>query len=452
MDRIRKWLRQVPIPAAFVICGMAALLSALSLTRATIWFAQKNKGEIAANYAEAELLGREQQPDSSRADLQLIPSTEIPQEDARKDSQGSSDVPGEKESPAQVVPSESRQEAVLYVLSPNAEVLLPEEDRERYRFYDNLDNTAAILWYSLCLCLASLVFYLWKIKKPLRILNRAAEKISDNDLSFHIDYTGRDELGRLCQAFESMRQELAENNRRMWNSAEERKRLNAAFAHDLRTPLTVLQGHTDLLLDTLDDGRNADPEMLASVRAISNQVSRMNSYLDAMSSLRRLEDYEPCLKTVSSEALTELLEETAASLFSGEKKDSAGSIRTTVLSEICGKELWMDKEAFSRIYENLLSNAARYARENIGIRLYREQDFVVLEVADDGRGFTVKDLRNASAPYYRGERSEPASSSHFGLGLYICSLLAEKLGGGIQLSNGGDGGAKVTVRIKICEI
>lgn len=55
MDRIKKWLHQIPIPAAFVICGMAALLCALSLTRATMWFAQKNKGEIAESYMEPEV-------------------------------------------------------------------------------------------------------------------------------------------------------------------------------------------------------------------------------------------------------------------------------------------------------------------------------------------------------------------------------------------------------------
>ena len=163
--------------------------------------------------------------------------------------------------------------------------------------------------------------------------------------------------------------------------------------------------------------------------------------------MRRLEDYEPCLRTISAESLSELLEDTAASLFPGEKAPAAEGIKASVHFEIRETGLWMDREAFSRIYENLLSNAARYARASICIRLYREQDFVVLEVSDDGRGFTAKDLRNAAAPYYKGERSRPASSSHYGLGLYICSLLAGKLGGGIQLANGENGGAKVTVRL-----
>lgn len=62
MDRIKKKLRQIPIPAAFVLCGMAALLCALSLTRATMWFAQKNKGEIAAGYVELAAIPSKEAP------------------------------------------------------------------------------------------------------------------------------------------------------------------------------------------------------------------------------------------------------------------------------------------------------------------------------------------------------------------------------------------------------
>ena len=442
MDRIKKKLRQIPIPAAFVLCGMAALLCALSLTRATMWFAQKNKGEIAAGYAEAEVTTpsmeaipeQEQQPNFVMLEPEPGPSREaLPKEEASTQS-------GQQE---------QEQEILMYIMPANIPVALPEEEKKKYDFYENLDNMAAILWYSLCLCLFSLVFYLWKMKKPLQILNQAARKIAENDLNFQIDYQGTDELGRLCQAFESMRGELEQNNWKMWNAVEERKRLNAAFAHDLRTPLTVLQGHTDILFDALN-GREqeADPELLSDLSAISNQITRMNSYLDTMSALRRLEDYEPCLRAVRAAALEELLEDTAASLFPGGKAACVPSgIRTAVSFEMESQELWLDREAFSQIYENLLSNAARYARERIDIRLYEEQDFLVLEVADDGAGFTQKDLQSAFAPYYRGDRSKPASSAHFGLGLYICSLLAGKLGGKVQLANGENGGAKVMVKL-----
>lgn len=438
MDWIKKWFHQIPIPAAFVICGLTALLAALSLTRATMWFAQKNKEEITASYSYMESIPWEPEQDYQI----LLPELTAPEAVPSMEAQSNETVP---QTPVQAKKPEQEQHAIMYALPSGSEIEMPAEDRKKYDFYEELDNAAAIFWYSVCLCLASLVFYLWKMKKPLRTLNQAAQKISNNDLNFQIDYNGQDELGRLCQAFESMRQELVQNNRKMWNSVEERKRLNAAFAHDMRTPLTVLQGHTDMLLDALTDGQISNQEILSDLQTISNQIIRLNSYMDSMNALRRLEDYEPSLRTISSESLSELLKETASSLFPQGK--GACGVKTDIYSEINEQELWMDKEAFSQIYENLLSNASRYAKENIRIRLYREQDFVVLEVADDGVGFTRKDLENAFAPYYRGERNKPASSAHFGLGLYICNLLAEKLGGGMQLANDENGGAKVTVKV-----
>lgn len=83
-----------------------------------------------------------------------------------------------------------------------------------------------------------------------------AGKIAENNLDFKIIYDKEDELGKLCVSFEKMRQALQESNEEMWRQMEERKRLNAAFAHDLRTPLTVLKGQSELL-------RNMQPKMTA---------------------------------------------------------------------------------------------------------------------------------------------------------------------------------------------
>ncbi|WP_259455858.1 HAMP domain-containing protein [Bacillus sp. PK3_68] len=91
------------------------------------------------------------------------------------------------------------------------------------------------------------LFYKLKLKKPLELLRRASEKISVNDLEFHIYYDGRDEMSELCGAFEKMRSQLEGNYKILWRSVEERKQINAIFAHDLRTPLSVLKGYSELL-------------------------------------------------------------------------------------------------------------------------------------------------------------------------------------------------------------
>lgn len=90
------------------------------------------------------------------------------------------------------------------------------------------------------------------MKEPLIKLRVASENIANNDLDFRVDYHSKDELGQLCVSFEIMRSTLESNFSEMWRQMEERKQLNAAFAHDLRTPLTVLKGYDEMLQSSSD--------------------------------------------------------------------------------------------------------------------------------------------------------------------------------------------------------
>lgn len=259
-------------------------------------------------------------------------------------------------------------------------------------------------------------------------------------MNFSVEYDGRDEFGHLCQAFEVMRQELVKSNQKMWNSIEERKRLNAAFAHDLRTPLTIMQGYTDLILGSLDNDSDTDSEIRSSVCEIAGQIKRLNAFTNTMGTLQRLEDYEPRPKNISSSELTEMVSETAGLLFPNGKVE--------INSELNEQEFRLDKEALAQICENILSNAARYAKEKIAVCLQQDQEYITISIEDDGKGFTKKDLANANLAYYRGEKGRDDNASHFGLGLYIGSLLSEKMGGNLTIANGTKGGAKIFIKVR----
>lgn len=441
MGWIGKVFRRVSIPVAFIICGLSCLLAALALTKATVWFARKNMNEIESEYQVQLVLEPEILYDASISDTGLV-QVEREQQELQPSASvrvyhniGSEFSTRHGEIQYLFSAEDSEQDVQLVWINTDA---FGETDQKKYNFFEGLDGTAAILWYSVCVCIASVIFYLWKIKKPFGILNQAVRKISENDLNYRIDYDGQDEFGRLCHAFEIMRQELVHNNRKLWNSMEERKRLNAAFAHDLRTPLTVLRGHTDLLIGALADDKTTDGEFANSVHAISQQITRLNAYVDTMGTLQRLEDYEPCPRRISPSSLSKMVWETAELLFPN------GKIETH--TELREGDMLLDREAFAQICENILSNAARYARERIAVSLCQEEDELSLCVEDDGVGFSEKDLANAALAYYRGEKTETGTVTHFGLGLYICNLLAGKLNGNLYLSNSTDGGGRVDFR------
>ena len=403
MGRLKNGLGKIPIAVAFVICGAGCLLVALALTKCTVSFAKRNILEIVSSYElDPTLTG-------------FIYFDYTVRNESEQD-QVQTTIGGE----------EGTKYSVLFDM-----------DRQRVAFYAHMDEIAAVLWYTVCLAIAALVFYRWKIRKPYKVLMEAVGNISESNLDFSIDCTGQDELGRLCASFETMRQELVRNNQNMWAAVEERKRLNAAFAHDLRTPLTIMRGHAELIESELGKDENLE-EIRDSIQEISGQISRLNSFADTMGRIQRLEDYEPRMQPVSTAELLDALRETAALIY------PSGTVEVT--SAISGKTISTDEEVLMQIFENIVSNAARHAREKIMVSLCAEEENVILTVQDDGSGFTKRDLDNALSAYYRGERT--GEDTHFGLGLYISAILARKLDGDLALENAPEGGAKVSIKFK----
>ncbi len=306
--------------------------------------------------------------------------------------------------------------------------LMTPADRRAMAALELLPGLLMPVWSGGCLLAAALLFYRNKLRRPLAELRLASEKISRNELDFSVQYDSGDELGVLCAGFEAMRQALAKNNRDMWRQMEERKRLNAAFAHDLRTPLTVLKGRCELLL------MSDDPAVRATAETMSRHILRLERYAGSMSSLGRLEDAVPaCRPTPLSTLLPALAESgNAVCTRTGKEfsfRDDTASVR-----------LSLDPEFVSQACENLLSNAARYAGGAVGLRAWERDGGLALTVTDDGPGFSGQGLRSAAEPYFTeaADRGE-----HFGLGLYICRLLCERHGGALTVENGARG-AKVT--------
>ncbi len=292
---------------------------------------------------------------------------------------------------------------------------------------------------------ADLVFYRTKLKKPLAELQAGAERIMQNDLDFSIRADTKDELGKLCIAFEEMRMELVKNNRELWRQMEERKRLNAAFSHDLRNPVTVLKGSAKILRKGLSSGALSSQNAQDSVSLIEEYTGRIETYIDAMSSVQRLEELQCSPQKISLEMVIKELSDSIhlLTMDSGIKAE----VKVEDQFETLQKNVWLDKAIVFNVAENLIANAERYAKTKIQISLRPDTETLVLSVQDDGPGFPQAILRKGAEPFLRGDEGND-HSPHFGMGLYVCRLLCEKHNGSLQLQNTQDG-ALATARFKI---
>ncbi len=307
------------------------------------------------------------------------------------------------------------------------------------------------LWYALCLLVAANRFYRRRLDKPIALLEDAAARIARQDLTGAVSYGRHDEMGQLAETFEVMRASMEEAQRTLWRTAEERRRLNAAFAHDLRTPLVVLRGRLEMMelpcgeegVSAGEDAPVADQEGAedwARTRAtLLGQVERLEQYVEVMGGLQKLEDRPVHRQSVAASALVDSLAELGLVLAEREGKAFAFAVDGGTADEEGRRStlLCIDEAVVREVAENLLANAMRFAERAVTLTVVLPDSLsegdgqLVLRVEDDGSGFSPDGLARGTEPFV----GEGVREGHLGVGLCIARTLCEKHGGWLALAN-----------------
>lgn len=295
-----------------------------------------------------------------------------------------------------------------------------------------------------------------RLEEPFGRLIEGTEKIREHDLDFSLKQggTGVRELDQLLVAFEQMREALGDALRREWESERERRDMIAAVAHDLGTPLSVIRGHAEILLE--DAGKR--PERAARyAQTILGAADRSIRLTEDLSEAAKVErpDF-----TLNAEAVN--LEETVRA----KSQEYAFLCRrrgVTFVLEVSDRResgkrnlLRLDQHQINRVLDNLVGNALRYSPEGGIVRMEvrirpGEAEF---EISDDGPGFAEAGAGRIFEKFYREDpaRSSAADSgggSHSGLGLFIARTVVRRHGGEIAAHNRPEGGA--AVRFSVAE-
>lgn len=285
-------------------------------------------------------------------------------------------------------------------------------------------------------------FYRRRLGGPLTVFCDCADRVARQDLDFTTPQVPGREFARLGEAFEKMRASLEESQRELWRTAEERRRLNAAFAHDLRTPVTVLSGTIEMAQMRAGRGEGVDS---ATLGTLSDQVARLGRYAQAMSGIARLEDREVVREDIGAGAFASSLRTHALELIGAKRPDAALGVDTSGVAP--DAVLSADRSLVEEVLDNLLGNACDHAASRISLALVLDAPArtFALRVADDGPGFSPEALRRGCEAFY----GEAKSAEHFGLGLSIVTTLARLHGGSVELGNAEGGGAVVTVAFDV---
>lgn len=270
------------------------------------------------------------------------------------------------------------------------------------------------------------------ITRPLRQLSQAAEKIRQGDLKQEVPVDTQDEVGQLAEVFNQMSAELAANE-------SNRQELLANIAHELKTPLAVLQGHLESMLDGVEEPA---PDKLFSMQEEVMRLTRLVGDLRDLS-LAQVHRLELHLQPVDLDEKVERAADMLEPLLEEKKlrfvKELAPGLPVRQL----------DPDRLNQILYNLITNAIRYTHPGTPILLKTEPagDRVRLTIADEGPGIAPEDLPHVFEQFYRGDKSRNRASGGSGIGLSLAKSFVEAQGGTITARNRNQGGAEFVVEV-----
>lgn len=332
------------------------------------------------------------------------------------------------------------QNGLLRVIRVEGVKSLRPSDRRLWMLLKRIEFFCIPVYSAGAVFLVSVLYYNNKLKEPIFLLKTEMQAIRDSDMSFSCRYDSADEMGEICKSLDDMRKVVVKNRQDMWEMMEEQRQINAAFAHDLGTPLTVISGYVELLLSYYKDGKVSEAQLMDILGSMKQQISRVEAFSRTMKELQTFEQLEPKKKFHDAQELEAEIKNMAGGLF----KEGRISIKVSAAGV-----MYYDADMLMEVLGNLLSNALRYAKAEIEIFAERNEGMLCIYVKDDGQGMTKEALSKADSPYYSDTMQVEGEHVHFGLGLTISKILCRKHGGGITLSNSISGGAIVCARFAV---
>jgi signal transduction histidine kinase len=315
-------------------------------------------------------------------------------------------------------------EPVAFILPPPDNV--PFQLRVEEQLYLQRTNEALLLATVGAVLVALLLgaVFARTLTRPIRDLTRAAEALRQGSLGDQVTIRSHDELGRLTLTFNQMSTDLA-------RATHARRQMTADIAHDLRTPLQVIGGYIDAMVEgDLQPTRERLQTVYAEIEHLQHLVADLRT-------LSRADAGELPLNRQSVHP-HELLSRVAAT-YANQAAQREIALTTSVAPNL--PPLIIDEDRMRQVLGNLLSNALRHTPEggHIALTATRDEAGVCLTVQDSGAGIAAEDLPYVFERFYRADRARQDEAGASGLGLAIARALVELHGGSITAVSAGIG-------------
>jgi two-component system, OmpR family, sensor histidine kinase BaeS len=266
---------------------------------------------------------------------------------------------------------------------------------------------------------------------PIQRITAATQQLADGDYTIRIENDSNDTVGRLARDFNRLAEKLQRNE-------QLRRNFMADIAHELRTPLAVLRGEIEAIVDRV---REATPEALGSLQA---EVTTLSKVIDDLYDLS-LADIGALSYRMEPIDVSEALQSTLGA-FRSRFAPLCLEPSTDIAAHIFIKA---DKARIQQLFNNLLENMARYTRTPGSLRIECAEHNGQVEIGfhDSGPGLTEEQRSHLFERFYRTGTATSTTTRGAGLGLAICRKIVEAHGGNIAAKSSPLGGLLIAIQL-----
>ncbi len=291
-----------------------------------------------------------------------------------------------------------------------------------------------------------LIFWIYRsILKPLNILRVATDHIKEGELDYSVTSITKDEIGQLCDDFESMRLRLKSLIDDRLQYEEDIKELVSNISHDLKTPLTAIKGYSEGLIDGVADTKEKQNKYLKTIYMKANDMSVL---VDELAYYTKI-DCNTIPYSFSNISLAEYFEDCVEDLhLELEVKNIKVFYENLVDHDV---NVVADAEQLKRVIHNIIGNSVKYMDKPEGIIMIKIMDmgeFVGVDIVDNGSGICKEDLEFVFDRFYRADASRGTKTGGSGLGLAIAKKVIENHFGKIQATSEKDKGTTISFTLK----
>lgn len=280
-----------------------------------------------------------------------------------------------------------------------------------------------------------------RMKRELEPLRQIAQAVAEGELDYRVSDSGIREFNDIQKAMDAMRDSLRDSLAAQWQAEQHQQEEISALAHDIKTPLTIIQGNAELLTGELSG------EAKESAIWILDNSAIIARYLDVLLTVTR----QPGALVLNQAPLdiTTLAEDMA---HQAEGYMKGKNIYFTKYFDELPQKINADAEMLTRAVMNLLTNGVDYTPEGswLFFNVKAREGRIVFSVLDSGPGFSEEGLARATEKFYQEDNAR-SRRGHFGMGLYTARQIAVAHGGGLCLANAEDAGAIVSLWVPIAE-